>query len=267
MFRTLGERTSVKPQGKSRAAGQHKTVHLGIDVPLMLLVITLLIFGLIMVYSASYDYSLSWYGDSSRIFVRQLLWLGLGLGVAVFLVFFDYHHFRQLAIFMMGATVLMLLGVLIISEIRNGAVRTLSGGSVQPSELAKLVIVLYLAVWLYSKREQLNDIYFGIIPLAGILGILGAFIYLQPDLSAVLTICILGGTMFFLAGVDLKQIAILAIVAVVAGWIVVQINSTGSERVAVYLAGLKDPTQASYHVRRALEALVKGSWFGVVSFF
>ncbi len=263
MFRTLGERTPVKPQRKSRSSNQPKTVNLGIDVPLLLLVITLLIFGLIMVYSASYDYSLSWYGDSSRIFVRQLLWLGLGLGVATFLVFFDYHHFRQLAIFMMGGTLIMLLGVLIVNEIRNGAVRTLAGGSVQPSELAKLVIVLYMSVWLYSKREQLNNIYFGFVPLAIILGGLGALIYLQPDLSAVLTIFILGGTMFFLAGVDLKQIMVLLVVAVVFGWIVVQLNSTGSERVSVYWAGLKDPLQASYHVRRALEALVKGGWFGV----
>jgi cell division protein FtsW len=69
--------------------------------------------------------------------------------------------------------------------------------------------------------------------------------------------------LFFLAGGDLKQIAILVVVAVLVGWIVVQINPTGSRRVAAYLEGLRDPTQASYHVRRSLEAFVKGGFFGV----
>ena len=68
--------------------------------------------------------------------------------------------------------------MLINSEVRFGAVRTFFGGSAQPSELAKLAIVIYLSVWLYSKREQLHDIQLGMIPLAMILGL-----DLRPDLS------------------------------------------------------------------------------------
>jgi cell division protein FtsW len=77
--------------------------------------------------------------------------------------------------------------VLVLSDVRNNAVRTLFGGSIQPSELAKLVMIIYLAVWLFSKREQLSDVNFGLIPLAGILGVVGGLIFVQPDLSAVIT--------------------------------------------------------------------------------
>jgi cell division protein FtsW len=87
-------------------------------------------------------------------------------------------------------------------------------------------------------------------------------IYLQPDLSAAGTVLLLGGLLFFLAGGDLKQIALLLIAAVLMGWLVVRISPTGAERVADFLNGIKDPTQASYHVRRSFEAIVNGGIFG-----
>jgi len=238
-------------------------VQLGIDVPLLLVIATLMIFGVLMVYSASWDYSFLIFGSPTYIFSRQVIWMITGAGVAAFLAFLDYHWWRRLAVPAMALTVLALVAVLFISDVRHGAVRTLMGGSVQPSELAKVVTVIYLAVWLYSRREQLSDISFGLFPLAGILGILGGLIFIQPDLSAVITILFLGGTLFFLAGGDLRQIGALLLVAILVGWLVVVVNSTGGERVASYLAGLKDPTNASYHVQRSLEAFVNGSWLGV----
>jgi cell division protein FtsW len=141
-------------------------------------------------------------------------------------------------------------------------VRTLFQGSVQPSELAKVVTVVYLAVWLCTKRESLHDINLGLIPLALILGFIGGLIYLQPDLSATGTIFLLGGLLFFLAGGDLRQIVFLIIIALATAWIVVQFSPTGRERLASYMSGLEDPMQSSYHVRRSLEAIVNGGWFG-----
>jgi cell division protein FtsW len=216
-----------------------------------------------MVYSASWDYSYLLFRDSTQIFNRQVIWFFLAIAAAVVLVFLDYRYYAKLAVPMMAVTIGLLVLVLVLGDVRNNAVRTLLRGSIQPSELAKLVMVIYLAVWLYSKREKLSDVSFGLIPLAGILGILGGLIFIQPDLSAVITIFFLGGLMFFLAGGDLRQIGILVLVALLFGWVVVALNSTGSDRVASYLAGLKDPFQASYHVRRSLEAFVKGGWLGV----
>jgi cell division protein FtsW len=109
----------------------------------------------------------------------------------------------------------------------------------------------------------LSNIQFGLIPLAVILGILGGLIVSQPDLSAMVMIFCLGGLMFFLAGGDLRQIGLLLLVALVVGWLIVQISPTASQRVTDYLAGLKDPTKGSAHVLWSFEAFVKGGWLGV----
>jgi cell division protein FtsW len=235
----------------------------GLDIPLVLTVVALVVFGLIMLYSASFDFSFNEYGSSSYMFNRQVRWLGVGALCAFLFSRLDYHHWRRLVVFAMLGTICLLVAVLVVNEIRLGASRTLYEGSYQPSELAKLVAVIYLAVWLYAKRNSLHDVSFGLIPLGVILGIIGGLIYLQPDLSAAGTVLILGGLLFFLAGADIKQIVLLLILAVVMAWIVVQFSETGQDRVSSFLAGLKDPTHASYHVQRSLEAVIKGGVFGV----
>lgn len=235
----------------------------GFDMPLLVIVIALIVFGLVMLYSASWDFSHAAYGDAMFMFNRQLMWLGLGVVGATVLAFIDYHRWRQLIVPAMAVTILMLIVVLVMSEIRFNARRNLFEGSVQPSELAKLVSILYLAVWLYAKRDMLKDITFGLIPLGVILGFVGGLIYQQPDLSAAATVLMLGGLLFFLAGGDLKQIGGLLIIAGFVAWLVVSVSLTGQQRVADFIAGIKDPLQASYHVRRSFEAIVNGGWFGV----
>jgi cell division protein FtsW len=247
-----------------RSATARRPVRLGIDVPLLLTTITLIVFGLLMVYSASADYSMMVLGQAPTfMFTRQLMFLSLGILVAVFLTWLDYHRWQKLAIPVMLIAIAALISVLLVNEVINNATRTFLGGSGQPSELAKLVIIIYLAVWLYAKRDQLSVVGFGIIPLAAILGLMGGLIFLQPDLSATTTIFILGGILFFLAGGDLRQIALLMILGAIVGWMVFRFHPTGSQRVADYLISLKDFTQAPLHLSRSLEALVKGGWFGV----
>ena len=256
----MGTRTFVNDR---LSFSPSKNLARGMDMPLVLTVIALLVFGLIMLYSASFDFSFKEYESSSYMFLRQVRWMGLGIAVAFILSLFDYHYWRRLVVFAMLGTIGLLITVLLINEIRLGASRTLLNGSYQPSEIAKLVAVIYLSVWLYAKRQFLHDVSLGLIPLGVILGIIGGLIYLQPDLSAAGTVLILGGLLFFLAGADIKQIAFLLILAVVMGWIVVQFSATGQDRVGSFLAGLKDPTHASYHVQRSFEAIIKGSIFGV----
>jgi cell division protein FtsW len=235
----------------------------GFDMPLLVVVVALTVFGLAMLYSSSWDFSLGAYGDAMYMFNRQVTWLGLGVIVAGILAFFDYHHWRKLVVPAMAITIMLLVTVLLMNGIRFGAKRAILGGSVQPSELAKLVSILYLSVWLYAKQEYLQDISLGLIPLGVILGVVGGLIYQQPDLSAAATVLLLGGLLFFLAGGDLKQIGGLLVVAVIAAWVVSSISLTGQQRVSDFLAGIKDPLQASYHVRRSFGAIVNGGWFGV----
>ncbi len=250
--------TYTAPQPRSMAQPSRR----GFDMPLAVTMIALIIFGLVMLFSASWDFSLGIYDSPMYMFNRQLMWLGIGLVTATALAFFDYHNMRRFIVPAMVLTIVLLAGVLFMNEIRLGAKRSFFEGSVQPSELAKLVSIIYLSVWLYAKRDQLHDIQLGLIPLGVILGVVGGLIYQQPDLSAAATVLFMGGLLFFLAGGDLKQIGVLLFVAVIAAAFVVQISPTGSERVNAFIAGIKDPTQASYHVRRSFEAIVNGGFFG-----
>lgn len=258
----MGTGTFVNTQS-SNTSNNRSALLRGFDMPLLVVVVALIVFGLVMLYSSSWDFSLGAYKDAMYMFNRQLLWLGLGLVAAVALAFFDYHHWRKFVVPAMGLTVVLLITVLLMNEIRFGAKRAILGGSVQPSELAKLVSILYLSVWLYAKRQSLHDLSFGLIPLGVILGVVGGLIYQQPDLSAAATVLMLGGLLFFLAGGDLKQIGVLLIVAVIAAWVVGSVSLTGRQRVGDFVAGIKDPLQASYHVRRSFEAIVNGGWLGV----
>ncbi len=251
---TRPARTPVQARGQRPSSG---------DLILVAAVVALTIFGLLMLYSASTDFSLQVYGSPMYMFNKQVIFLIAGTIIAFVLSRVDYHHWRRFSIPLMGVTVLALIAVLFNNEVRLGAVRTFFGGSVQPSELAKLVTVIYLSVWLYTKRDTLHDVQLGLIPLAAILGMISGLIYLEPDLSATVTILILGGLLFFLAGGELRQIVLFMLVALVAGWLVVQISSTGRARLASYLAGLKDPLQSNYQILRSLGAIVHGGWFGV----
>jgi cell division protein FtsW len=234
------------------------------DLILIATVIALCTFGILMLYSASTDFSyLNYKGNQTFIINKQLIFLAIGIVVAFLASRIDYHLFRRFALPLMLFAIALLVAVLLTKDLRNGAIRTFFGGSVQPSELAKLVTIIYLSVWLYSKQDSLHDIQLGLVPLAIILGGIAGLIYLEPDLSATITVFLLGGLLFFLAGGELRQIILFCLVALVAGWVVVQFSSTGRSRMGSYLAGLKDPLQSSSHVLWSLEAVFRGKWFGV----
>lgn len=247
----------------ARRARKRDAIQLGIDVPLLLTTFVLSIFGLLMVFSASWDFSYLEYGEPTYMFYRQLQWLILSVIVALIVTYMDYHNWRRLAVPAMVIVVIGLLGVFAVNEVRYGSARTLNQGSFMPSEAAKLVTVIYLSVWLYTKRNLIREIQFGLIPLGAIIGIVSGLILAQPDISAGATIVFIGGMLFFLAGADLKQLFILLMVAIMLGWAIVQVQPTAKTRVGDYIAGIKDPTQAHPHVRRAIESFVKGGVFGV----
>jgi cell division protein FtsW len=261
----MGQQFALAPNETrryTRTKNAAQSLRLRVDVPLLGTVITLLVFGLLMVFSASWDVSLRLYGSHYGIFARQVRWLALGSIIMAVLVFSSYKWIPRFVVPAMGVAIALLLAVLLFGEGRFGSIRTLFEGSIQPSELAKLVTILYLAVWLHAKKERLHDVSLGLVPLGLILGIVGGLIMRQPDLSAALTIFILGGMLFFLAGGDIKQIIFLVVIAVFVGWVMVQFNPTGSERMGTYIPGLEDPLNASYHVRRSLGAFVNGGWLG-----
>ena len=254
----------IMNQAQAIKSVSQRPLRLRLDVPLLLIVVTLLVLGLVMVFSASTDFSFTVLGETpTYMFMRQLLYVGLGIAGATVLSLIDYHFYRRFVVPMLIITLGALLVVIIFRSPSTYTIRTLIGGSVQPSELAKLVIILYLSFWLYAKRDVLNQISFGLLPMAMILGITGGLIWKQPDLSATATIFLLGGILFFLAGGVWRQILMVFLVGIFMGWIMVTLSSTGKDRWSAWIAGLQDMTKSSDQVMRTLESIIKGGWFGV----
>lgn len=238
-------------------------IQLNYDAPLLAVVVVLVLGGLLMVFSASWEMSYLIHGNHTTMFTRQVLWMIGGTILAVIASRIDYHYYRQYA--KLGAFVLIaaLLYVVAFGDERFGATRSVANGSIMPSEAAKLGVIIYLCVWIYSKRNQINQIGFGLIPLGVILGVFGGLIFVQPDISATFTIFMLGGVLFFLGGGDLKQVFILVMVAVLIGLLVVQVMPTAKDRIAGFMAGLEDIMSAPFHVRRSVESFIRGGIFGV----
>jgi cell division protein FtsW len=233
------------------------------DVPLLIIVVTLVVFGLLMVYSASWDASLLIDKEPTYVFTRQLIWVCIGVVVCTAASLFDYHHYKKLVVIMMIVIMGLLFAVLIINEVRFSAARSLFSGSVQPAELAKMAIILYLAVWLDNRQETLANFKEGLLPLGIIVGLVAAFIIAQPDISASMTVVILGVMMFFLAGGDMRQIILILLGAGALGFLMITVMPTGKVRFAQYVSGMRNPREGSYHIRRTYEAVIKGRFFGV----
>lgn len=239
-----------------------KMFGLPIDGMLIVVVGALVGFGLLMVYSTTFDWSYQAYDDAAYIFLRQVGWLGVGLIAMTTTALMPYRWWRRLAVLLMGVTLLLLILVLLFGSTRFNAQRSFFNGSVQPSELAKFVTILYLAVWLDSKSDRLHQLGYGIGPFGIIVGVITALILAQPDLSAAGTIVIIAAILFFVGGADILQMLIVAIAGTLTAVGVLQFYDTGRQRLADYLAGVQDLTQASWHVQQAAIAFVNGGIFG-----
>jgi len=250
----MRSKTELKPNSSS--------FDLAIDIPFLSIVAALLVFGLLMLYSASWDVSWRAFRDVNTFFTRQLIWLVIGLGSAVFLYFMDYHRWarNRLAVAAIIFTVALLLLVLIIGD------RALLGGkSVQPSELAKIVIVIYLAVWLEAKGDKIKETGFGIIPLASILGIVGGLIAIQTDVSAAVTIFVLGLLLFYMAGGSLLQIMVMMVVSTGLGGAMVALRKPEVyQRIVDFWVGIQDINNiGSEQIAKSFISFIDGGWFGV----
>ena len=149
---------------------------LSFDVGLLLIVASLLVVGLLMVYSSSWDVSMTISDSQNSIFLRQVLWVALGVVGATVLSFFDYHNYRKLVVWMMLFVIGALFVVLVIREVRYNSARSLLGGSIQPAEFAKLVSILYLSVWLTNNKDMLKDFKNYLLPLSFGIGFIVALI-------------------------------------------------------------------------------------------
>ena len=166
-----------------RVAERRRAYAAGFDLYLILVVGVLCAIGLLMVYSASIDVSYQVTGDpdnTTYFFLRQLRSMGIGLVMLVLLARLDYHIWRPISIAMMLGVILLLILVLRFGETRFQAQRSLFQGSLQPGELAKFTVVIYMAAWLAAKQARLGNIFYGIIPFSVLVGTIAFLIVLSP---------------------------------------------------------------------------------------
>lgn len=234
------------------------------DYWLLLAIAGMLVLGMLMVYSTTFDYGLRLQDDPTFYFRRQMMALGLGLVTMVGVMQFDYHILRRFSVPILGVTLVALLFVLFFTATSElGAQRGLYDDSYQPSEVAKLAMIIYISHWLSSKGDRIKMLTYGLLPFSVIVGVVAALIVRQPALSTAALITLVSFTLFFVAGADWRQFA----AAGVLGSIVFVILSTtlphAQARVNAYTQGLSDPAQSSWHVQQSLIALGRGGLFGV----
>jgi cell division protein FtsW len=230
---------------------------------LALAVAGLVIIGLMMVYSATFDWSYQVYESSFRIASRQFVWVGLGVAALVVFAAVPYDRWRQVAVPIMGGALLLLILVLFLGEERFGARRSFFGGSIQPGELGKLVMIIYVATWLSSKGDQVRDVTYGLIPFAVLIGVVAGLIVIQPDVSTAILIVLTALAMFFFAGADIFQLAAGGTISVITFLLLINQLPHARQRLDEWLQVWHDPTRVGHHIRQALIALGSGGPFGV----
>lgn len=264
----MGETTYVREMPNTRRAEKKRQpMRFEINALLLISILGLLVIGLLAVFSSSWEFSFNLDPENRSIaytILSQLRWVVVGLGVGIFLTLTDYHKMKNWALPIMGITVLVLITLIVLGAANaDGPVRAFKEGSGQPSELAKLVIIIYLAVWLCSKRDQLDQLTLGVLPLMVIVGLTAVLIMAQPDFSAAITVVFLGALLFYLAGSDLKQIVLLLLITAGLAVAAVTLSDTVKERLTIFINGLFNPDEAGYHAKRAMAAISRGGIFGV----
>jgi cell division protein FtsW len=234
------------------------------DYLLIITIAALLIIGLMMIYSATFALGYQLYDQPTYYFIRQLLWMGVGLLVMIIFARVEYHTWRRFSILLMTFTLLMLGVVLLVGQERFGGQRWLLNGSIQPSEFSKLAIIIYIADWLSSKGEQIRKVSYGLIPFAILLGLITGLIVLQRSLSTAVLIALTAIAMFFIAGGNLWQIMVSGILG---GGTIAFLTAQSAyrlTRVATFLDPLNaDPLDSGYQIRQILIALGSGGLTGL----
>ena len=234
------------------------------DYWLLLSIAGMLVLGMLMVYSTTFDYGLRFQDDATYYFRRQFMALGLGFLAMVGVMQFDYHILRRFSVPFLGATLVALLFVLFFTSISDlGAQRGLYNDSYQPSEIAKLAMIIYIAHWLSSKGDRIKMLTYGLLPFSIIVGVVTALIVRQPDLSTAGLIALVSFTLFFVAGADWRQFAVAGLLGGSVFLVLINTLPHAQARVDAYTQALSDPQQASWHVQQSLIALGRGGVFGV----
>lgn len=236
------------------------------DLLIFVSVILLLAIGIVMVYSASSIRSLIEHQDSLFYLRRQVYWTLLGMALLFVTMRIDYHHYKRWAKPLILFTLLCLILVLIpsIGVMRGGSRRWLGYGNLlfQPSELAKISLVLYLALYLSHKKERIHR-FLGILPPLLIACVMAGLIILEPDLGTSITIIGTALAILFAAGVRVNHLFFITISSLPVLSYFILAEEYRRKRLFAFLDPWADPLNTGFQIIQSLFALGSGGLFGL----
>ncbi|MFQ5994000.1 MAG: putative lipid II flippase FtsW [Acidiferrobacterales bacterium] len=237
------------------------------DTWLLASVLALLGLGLVMVYSASISIAERTVGDGNYYLWRQLVAVGVGF-LLMYIVMHTPMRLWEAAgpyLLIMGMVLLALVLIPGIGVTVNGSSRWLRLGVVnlQPSELMKLFMVIYVAGYFVRKQEELHNFTQGVVIIGVVVAAVGVLLLQEPDLGAVVVICLTVLGMLFLAGVRFWHFGIVTVAGLGGMAVLTLISPYRYERVIAFLDPWADPFNSGFQLVQALIAFGRGEWLGV----
>lgn len=238
------------------------------DPWIALTVFGLVLFGIVMIYSASIIIGHTDYGDDRYFVKSQFKAAILGFSAMIVMANIDYHKWKRWAGWMLGITYLLLISVFFFSKGEvNGAHRwiLIAGQSFQPSEFAKLTFVIYISAWLAGKKDRLGDILGTFLPYLLVMGGIAVLMLMQPDFGTLTIILAPAIAIYFVAGLTWQQVLLsfgvigLSVVAVLAG----PHGQYRRERISTFLHPTQDVQGRDYHINNITIAIGSGGWQGL----
>ncbi len=240
------------------------------DAGFFTIVLILLAVGVVMVLSSSY--ARAYYdpggvtgGNAAYYFVRQLLFALLGVAAMLLASRLPMDFYRRYAFHFLALTLVLLMLVPIIGVKANGSRRWLGVGglTLQPSELAKLAVILAFSVMICKTRERMRTFQYGILPFVGVLAVIIALLILEPHFSASIIIIAIGGVMMFLGGVGLGWFA--AAIGTVLGALTILLTffPYASSRINTWRDPFSSASDEGYQIVQSLYSIGSGGLSGL----
>jgi len=234
-----------------------------------ILAAALAVFGVAAVYGASSIWAVENDVASYQYALNQLEGMLAGVVVLVVVSRIDYHYWRKFAWPLLSAIALVLVVLILpfthaIAPVRNGARRWLDVGFLlQPSELAKFVVVVWTAMLAAKKGDQIREFKKGLLPFLVVLVPLVGLVVLEPDLSTGVTLLAIAGTIMFVAGAKIGHFLLIGLIALPVLWQQIVSVQYRFARLAGFLGPGGDLEQASWQIRQSMIGIGAGRLFGV----
>jgi len=238
------------------------------DYKIAILAFAIAIFGLIMIASSSTVVAYEKFGGNNDYYYvyHQLISLVIGLVAMGFFSNYDYRRYKTISLHLMIITLVLLVAVFLpgIGSSAKGASRWINLGitTFQPSELAKITFVIYLAAWFDSKKTQLGKLSKALLPFMVMIGVISFLIILQPDLGTLTVIILTSIILFFVAGAPIWQLGSLGLFLLLTFIGFVRSASYRWERFITFLNPSAEKLDQSYHINQAFIAVSQGGWWG-----